>query len=81
MKKHNNNIASGVNNNSVNVAVSKSVAEAASMIHQLESFFNTMDKNETYLPDAEVIFDNLISAVQKMLGSETYHTIGGQSNF
>ena len=81
MKKQINNIASEVNNNTVNVAVSKNVAEVASMIHKIEHFFSTMDKDEIYLPDAEVIFDNLIGAVQRMLGSEAYRIIGGQSNF
>ena len=64
------------NNNSVNVAVSKSVAEAASMIYKLQDFFDVEDKNEIYLEDSDEIFCKLINAVQGMLGCEAYWEIG-----
>lgn len=68
-KKTNNNMLQ----ESVNV--SKNVADAATWVENLHRFFDKEDQHSIYLQDSEDIFAKFTSAIQGMLGCETYWNI------
>ena len=66
-----------INNNMIqeNVNVSKNIADAASWIEKLHRFFDKEDTRGIYLQNSEDIFAKLTSAIQGLLGCETYWNI------
>ena len=65
------------NNNTMleSVNVSKNVADAATWVENLHRFFDKEDTRGIYLQNSEDIFAKLTSAIQGMLGCETYWNI------